>query len=98
MRASTGPSFAALTERQPSADRATPSSVHDLRCDNPRRCPYATCSRRTGTLTIFYGNLLHHLDLEIALRHQLLQPRVLLFKLLQPPHVVRLEPNRFFQV
>jgi len=36
-------------------------------------------------------DLLHHLDLEIALRDQLLQPRVLLFELLQAANVVRLK-------
>jgi hypothetical protein len=51
----------------------------------------ATACRQAGTPTIFCCDLLHHFDLEVALRHQLLQPRVLLFELLQPPHVVRLE-------
>jgi hypothetical protein len=39
----------------------------------------------------FCGDLLHHLDLEVAFRHQLLWPHVLLFELLQAPDVVRLE-------
>src|SRR3546814_18607171 len=40
--------------------------------DGPARSPF------------FCGDFLHHLDLEIPLRHQLLQTRVLSLKLLQP--------------
>jgi hypothetical protein len=56
------------------------------------RVAYVTCSRRAGTLTPFScGDLLHHLDLEVALGHQFLQPRVLLLEPLRAPHVVGLE-------
>jgi hypothetical protein len=65
--------------------------VQPRRCDTPRRVAHVTCSRRAGTLTIFCGDLLHHLDLEVALGHQLLQPSVFLLELLQPPNVVGLE-------
>jgi len=65
--------------------------VQARRCDTPQRVACVTCARRAGTLTVFCGDLLHHLDLEIALRHQLLQPRVRMLELLQPPHVAGLE-------
>ena len=39
----------------------------------------------------FCGDLLHHLDLEIAFGNQLLQPRVLSFELLQAANIVGLE-------
>ena len=71
--------------------RATFSSVQDRRCDRPRRCAYATCSRRAGMPTVFCCDILHRLDLEVAFRHQILQLPVLLFELLQPTNVVRLE-------
>lgn len=39
----------------------------------------------------FCGNLLHHLDLEGAPRHWLLQPSVLLLEMAQALHVYRLQ-------
>src|SRR6266516_4089600 len=36
---------------------------------------------------VFCGNFLHHLDLEITLGHQLLQPRVLRLELPQAPYL-----------
>ncbi len=63
----------------------------DRRCYTPRRAAYATGSRRAGTPTIFCSELLCHLDLQIAPRYQLLQPRILLLEPLQAPHVVGLE-------
>ena len=50
-----------------------------LDADEPARSP------------IFCRDFLHHLDLEVTLGHQLLQPRILCLELLQPPHVVRLQ-------
>jgi hypothetical protein len=50
----------------------------------------ATCERRAGTLTIFCVDLLHHLNLEVTLGDQLLQPRILCLELLQPAHIIRL--------
>jgi hypothetical protein len=38
---------------------------------------------------VFCGDFLHHLDLEIPLGHQLLQPRILGLELLQAPDVAR---------
>src|SRR5205823_9811994 len=40
---------------------------------------------------VFCGDFLHHLDLEIALGHQLLQPGVLRLELPQAPDVARLQ-------
>jgi hypothetical protein len=51
----------------------------------------ATWLRRAGTLTIFCVDFLHHLDLEVALGNELLQPRVLRLELLQAAHVIRLQ-------
>src|SRR5262249_53535411 len=39
----------------------------------------------------FSRHFAHHLDLEVALRHQLLQLQILLLELAQPPHIRRLE-------
>jgi hypothetical protein len=38
-----------------SAERATENSLQACRCDNPRFMPYATCRRRMGAVTIFFG-------------------------------------------
>ena len=35
-----------LSKDNTNAERDTKSSVHDLRCDSPRRLANATCSRR----------------------------------------------------
>jgi hypothetical protein len=42
-----------------------------------------------GRSPVFCGDFHHHLDLEITLGDQLLQPRILGLELLQPPEVVR---------
>ncbi len=39
----------------------------------------------------FPRHLAHHLDLEVALRHELLQPRILRLELAQPLHIRGLE-------
>jgi hypothetical protein len=58
-------------------DLATDISAQARRSDRPRWFAYATWHRRTGALTIFYGDFLHHLDFEIAFRQLPFQPRVL---------------------
>ena len=63
------------------------------RAERPCSRPYATCRRRAGTLTSFCRDFLHHLDFEIALGHQLLQPRILRFELPQALDVVRLKTS-----
>lgn len=50
-----------------------------LDADEPARSPF------------FCRDFPHPLDIELAFDNQLLQPRILGLKLLQPPHVVRLE-------
>jgi hypothetical protein len=47
--------------------------------------PAAGCA----PLTNFCGDLLYHLDLEVALRNDFLQPHVLLLECLQPSNLVR---------
>lgn len=44
---------------------------------------YRICHLGTARSPLFCGDFLHHLDLEIALRQQFLQPRILGLKLLQ---------------
>lgn len=53
--------------------------------------PSAVLLATTGALQFSCSDLLHHLDLEVALRDQRLQPHVLLLELRQPPNVVVLE-------
>jgi hypothetical protein len=67
------------------------TSVQARHCDRPRPVAKATWQRRAGTLTIFCVDLLHDLDLRVALGNQLLQPRILGLQLLQAPHVVGLK-------
>jgi hypothetical protein len=55
-----------------------------------RRVAWATWVRRAGTLTIFV-DLLHDLDLEIALGHELLQPGVLEIEMFQEADIIRLK-------
>jgi hypothetical protein len=89
MHASAGASFAALRPRNSNADRATENSVQARRAERPRSRPYATCWRRAGTLTIFCGDFLHHLDLDIALCYQFFQPRILRLELPQVASSIR---------
>src|SRR5262249_41523702 len=76
-RRTTGASFSAFR-----IDSATPiarprSACKPTPATDPGPVAYATAKRRAGTLTIVCGNLLHHLDLQVALGNQRLQPRVL---------------------
>ena len=49
----------------------------------PRPEPLHAEAFVTERLPLYCSDLLHHLNLQIALRHQLLQPRILLLELLQ---------------
>src|SRR5512139_746001 len=74
------PSAPPKTACRPVAPRARAPGCTQLDAGGPARSP------------VFCGDFLHHLDLEVTLGHQLLQPRILDLKLLQAAHVVRLKP------
>ena len=73
------PSAPPRTACRPVGPRDLARGHTQLDADEPARSP------------IFCRDFLHHLDLEVAFDDQLLQPRILRFELLEPPHVVRLE-------
>ena len=57
-----------------------PISAHALRFDRPRCCAYSAWQRRPARSPFFSADLPHHVELEIAVCHQLLQPRVLVLQ------------------
>jgi hypothetical protein len=65
-------------------------SVHARRCDSPRFAAKASHDASARS-SFFCIDVLHHLDLQIALGHQLLQPRILCLELLQAANIVGLE-------
>src|ERR1700741_1415359 len=67
------------TACRPVAPRGHALGHTQLDVDEPARSP------------VFCRDFLHDLDLEIALGNQLLQPSILGLKLLQTPHVIRLQ-------
>src|SRR6266487_3432932 len=67
------------TACRPAAPRAHAPGHTPLAAGEPARSP------------VFCGIFLHHLDLEITLGHQLLQPRVLRLELPQAPDIGRLQ-------
>src|SRR4029079_19584325 len=67
------------TACRPAAPRDQAPGHTPLAAGEPARSPF------------FCGDLLHHLNLEIALRHKLLQPRILRLELPQALDVARLQ-------
>src|SRR6516225_508539 len=77
--AGTAPIAPQRTACRPAAPRARAPGHTPLAAGEPARSP------------VFCGDFLHHLDLEITLGHQLLQPCVLRLEVPQAPDVGRLQ-------
>src|SRR5690554_6757786 len=84
IRDSTSPSLTSISthSRASNAEKREAQKRADAISRAERRRPPA--ARRAGALTIFFQDFFHHLDLEIPLREQFLEPRVLGLELLQP--------------
>src|SRR6476659_1861341 len=67
------------TACRPAAPRGHAPGYTPLAADEPARSPF------------FCGDFLHHLNLDIALRHQLLQPPILRLELPQALDIARLQ-------
>jgi hypothetical protein len=80
-----------MREQYPSVDRDTAKSVQARRAEIPRLRASPTFSRRACALAIFFVDLLHHLEFQIAFGDEFLESRIPLFQLPKPSNVERLK-------